>query len=244
MSEFPRAIAEFGWMTLATPWLMQATQGDGHPVLLLPGFMATEVSMRPMQTYLTGLGYQAYHWQLGRNLGPSAIGPNGERLIKRLERIFHESGEKVSLVGWSLGGTLARQLSRSRPDMVRQVISLGSPITGCPKSTTVWRAYEWMTWQRIDDPNIQAQLAESQFVPPVPATAIWSRQDGIVPWENSQEPQGPHSDNIEVNGSHCGLGHNPAVLWAVADRLAQADGEWQPFERKGWRWMVYPSAGH
>lgn len=167
--------------------------------------MATEVSMRPMQTYLTGLGYQAYHWQLGRNLGPSAIGPNGERLIKRLERIFHESGEKVSLVGWSLGGTLARQLSRSRPDMVRQVISLGSPITGCPKSTTVWRAYEWMTWQRIDDPNIQAQLAESQFVPPVPATAIWSRQDGIVPWENSQEPQGPRRDNIEVNGSHSAL---------------------------------------
>lgn len=244
MSEFPRAFAEFGLMTLATPFLLQAPRGDGHPVLLLPGFMATEASLLPMQNFLGWLGYDAYHWELGRNLGPRAIGPGGIRLIERLEQIYKECGEKVSLVGWSLGGTLARQLSRGRPDMVRQVISLGSPIVGSPKSTSVWRAYEWLSLQRLEDPEVQKQVVESQFVPPVPSTAIWSRQDGVVPWENSREPQALHTDNIEVNGSHCGLGHNPAVLWAVADRLAQADGAWQPFHRNGIRQFAYPSAGH
>jgi hypothetical protein len=78
----------------------------------------------------------------------------------------------------------------------------------------------------------------------VPSTAIWSRGDGIVAWQNCVEPMGAMSDNIEVHGSHCGLGVNPAVLYAVADRLALPEGEWRPFERSGMRTWFYPSAGH
>jgi pimeloyl-ACP methyl ester carboxylesterase len=243
-TELPRALAELGSMPWASPVLMQAPKGDGHPVLLLPGFMATEFSMKPLQTYLDKLGYNAFHWELGRNLGPRAIGPDGEHLIARLEQIYKETGRKVSLVGWSLGGTLARQLSRRRPDMVRQVITLGSPIVGNPKATNAWRAYQFMTGHRVDDPDVQAQLAESHEVPPVPSTAIFSRHDGVVAWQNSREPKAPLTDNIEVKGSHCGLGVNPTVLWAVADRLAQPEKGWKPFDRSGLKGLIYPSSGH
>ena len=244
LSEFPRALAEFGSMPWAAPLLMQAPKGDGHPVLLLPGFMAGDYSMKPLKSYLEKLGYQVFHWELGRNLGPRAIGANGEKLIKRLDEIHALTGRKVSLIGWSLGGTLARQLSRRRPDLVRQVISLGSPITGSPKSTNAWRAYQWMTGQKVDDPSVQAQLAESHDVPPVPSTAIFSKHDGIVAWQNSREPQSAHTDNIEVRGSHCGLGVNPTVLWAIADRLALPETGWQRFDRSGLKALVYPSSGH
>jgi pimeloyl-ACP methyl ester carboxylesterase len=244
LTEGPRAIAEFGSSLWASPILMQAPKGDGHPVMLLPGFMATENSMKPLASYLKKLGYDVYQWDLGRNLGPKAVGPNGERMIARLDEIHAKTGKKVSLVGWSLGGTLARQLSRRRPDLVRQVISLGSPITGSPKSTNAWRAYQMMTGQKVDAPEVRAQLAESHEVPPVPSTAIYSRQDGIVAWPNSREPKAKHTDNIEVKGSHCGLGVNPTVLWAIADRLALADGKWKPFERSGLKAIIYPSSGH
>ena len=130
------------------------------------------------------------------------------------------------------------------PDKVRQVISLGSPFTGDPRASTVWKAYEALTGQRIGDKGTQAQLRESATIPPVPSTAIFTKSDGIVAWQNCREPADAATDNIEVYGSHCGLGVNAAVLYAIADRLAQADGEWAPFERKGLRALVYPSSGH
>ncbi|MFM2410525.1 MAG: hypothetical protein RL481_1353 [Pseudomonadota bacterium] len=244
LTEFPRALVEFGSIPWASPLLMQAPKGDGHPVMLLPGFMAGDYSMKPLKRYLEKLGYNAFHWELGRNLGPRAIGPSGEKLIARLEEIHAETGKKVSLVGWSLGGTLARQLSRRRPDLVRQVISLGSPITGSPKSTNAWRAYQLLTGQKVDDPAVREQMEESHRVPPVPSTAIFSKYDGIVAWQNSREPKAKQTDNIEVRGSHCGLGVNPAVMWAVADRLALPEDQWQPFERSGLKSAIYPSSGH
>jgi pimeloyl-ACP methyl ester carboxylesterase len=244
LAEFPRAMVELGSMPWAGPILMQAPKGDGHPVMLLPGFMAGDFSMKPLKRYLEKLGYDAHHWELGRNLGPKAVGLKGELLIARLEEIHAATGRKVSLVGWSLGGTLARQLSRRRPDLVRQVISLGSPITGSPKSTNAWRAYQLLTGQNVDDPELQAQLAESHEVPPVPSTAIYSKNDGIVAWQNSREPKAKQTDNIEVNGSHCGLGVNATVLWAIADRLALPEGQWKPFERGGLKSLIYPSSGH
>jgi len=244
LSELPRALLETGSLPWAAPFLLQAPKGDGHPVMLLPGFMASEFSMKPLHSYLKKLGYDPYHWELGRNLGHKAVGQEGEKMIARLDEIYAKTGKKVSLVGWSLGGSFARMLSRRRPDMIRQVISLGSPISGTPKSTNAWRAYQYVTGQKLDDPKMREQVSEGHAVPPVPSTAIFSRNDGVVAWQNSREPKAATTDNIEVRGSHCGLGANPAVLWAIADRLAQPEDGWKPFERTGARALVYPSSGH
>lgn len=244
LTELGRAVFELGTLPIAAPWLMTAPRGDGHPVMVLPGFTTTDLSTTVLRRYLRQLGYDAHAWELGRNLGPRAIGWGGEKLVERLEALHATTGQRVSLVGWSLGGILARQLSRRRPDLVRQVITLGSPFAGDPRATNVWKAYEWMTGQRLKDEDTQRQLRESELAPPVPSTAIFSKEDGIVAWQNCLEPETPTTDNIEVHGSHCGLGVNGAVLYAVADRLAQPDGDWHPFERKGVKAVVYPSSGH
>jgi pimeloyl-ACP methyl ester carboxylesterase len=243
-TEFPRAFLEVGSLPWLSPLLLQAPKGDGHPVLLLPGFMAGEGSMKPLFGYLKKLGYDPYQWELGRNLGPRAVGLDGEKMVDRLEAIYEKTGRKISIIGWSLGGAFARQLSRRRPDLVRQVISLGSPLTGTPRSTNAWRAYEWLTGQKMSDPKLKEQVREGHQPPPVPSTAIFSKNDGIVAWQTAREPQAATTDNIEVRGSHCGLGANPAVWWAIADRLALPDNGWKPFERTGARALIYPSSGH
>jgi pimeloyl-ACP methyl ester carboxylesterase len=244
LSELPRALAELGSLPWFGPLLMSAPRGDGHPVLVLPGFVTTDVSTTILRRYLEMLGYTPYAWELGRNLGPKAIGRQGEKLVERLDAIHAETGRKVSIIGWSLGGVMARQVARRRPDKVRQVISLGSPFTGDPRATNVLRAYEGLTGQRIGDADTQAQLKESRQRPPVPSTAIYTKSDGIVAWQNCCEPEDASTDNIQVYGSHCGLGVNASVLYAIADRLAQPEGEWAPFERRGLRALMYPSSGH
>lgn len=244
LTELPRALFELGSLPWAAPLLATAPRGDGHPVIVLPGFVTSDRSTSILRNFLKRHGYAAHAWDLGRNLGPKAIGPQGEKLIERVLAVYEESGQKVSLVGWSLGGVMARLVAKRIPHAVRQVITLGSPFSGSPKATNVWRAYEMLTGQRIDAENTKAQLDEVSAPPPVPSTAIYSRGDGVVAWENCCEEVGPTSDNIEVYGSHCGLGVNPSVLYAVADRLAQPEDDWHPFERGGLRSLVYPSAGH
>ena len=243
-AELPRALGELSALPWAAPLLLSAPRGDGHPVLVLPGFVTTDASTTLLRRYLEGIGYAPYSWELGRNLGPKAIGAEGEKLIERLDAVYAETGRKVSIIGWSLGGVMARQVARRRPDKVRQVISLGSPFTGDPRASTVWKAYEALTGQRIGDKGTQAQLRESAVAPPVPSTAIFTKGDGIVAWQNCCEPEDATTDNIEVYGSHCGLGVNASVLYAIADRLAQREGAWAPFERTGLRALVYPSSGH
>lgn len=244
LSELPRALGELGALPWFAPLLLTAPRGDGHPVLVLPGFVTTDSSTVLLRRYLELLGYTPFGWELGRNLGPKAIGRQGEKLVDRLDAIYAETGRKVSIVGWSLGGVMARQVARRRPDKVRQVISLGSPFTGDPRASTVWKAYEGLTGQRVGDPDTQAQLKESSTTPPVPSTAIYTKADGIVAWQNCCEGENATTDNIEVYGSHCGLGVNASVLYAIADRLAQPEGEWAPFERRGLRALIYPSSGH
>ena len=244
LTELPRAMLELGTLPFAAPALAMAPRGDGHPVLVLPGFIASDTSTAVLRRYLSKLGYDAHAWELGRNLGPKAIGLEGEKLVARLRAIHEATGQKVSLVGWSLGGIMARIVARRAPDAVRQVITLGSPFAGSPKATNVWRAYEYLTGHHIEGDSAKSQLAEAASPPPVPSTAIYTREDGVVAWQICMEQAGPETDNIEVHGSHCGLGVNPAVLYAVADRLAQAENDWHPFERNGVRGIVYPAAGH
>lgn len=244
LTELPRALSELGSLApAALPLLAISPRGDGHPVMVLPGFITSDASTTVLRGFLEKLGYDALPWELGRNLGPRAIGWMGERLVERVESAHRETGKRISLIGWSLGGVMARQVSRRLPQAVRQVITLGSPFAGSPRASNVWRTYETLTGQRIDDKDTREQLKESALPPPVPSTAIYSREDGIVAWQNCREPASAQTDNIEVHGSHCGLGVNPTVLYAIADRLAQKDGDWHKFERGGLRALVYPEVG-
>ena len=149
-------------------------------------------------------------------------------------------GRKVSLVGWSLGGLYARQLAKMMPERVRSVITLGSPFAAGPKATNAWRVYEMASGRRADEED--ARFGGSLSAPPpVPTTAIFSRTDGICAWQGCMEKTSATSESIEVESSHCGMGHHPAAVYAVADRLAQPEGEWAPFDRSGWRGLVYPN---
>lgn len=229
-------------LPLSSPLLYSAPRGDGHPVMVLPGFMASGRSTKVIRRYLDRLDYDTYCWDLGRNLGPRAIGANGEHLIDKLREIHEDTGQKVSLVGWSLGGSMSAQLGQRMPDQVRQVITLGSPLRGRAQSTTVWRVYEAATGERVSSDKVREQMAEIASAPKVPTTAIYSKADGVVPWQNCCVTESEHSENLRVYGSHCGLGVNGPVLYLIANRLAQPEGEWKPFERTGVETMVFPAS--
>lgn len=231
-----RAISELGAFAGLYPLLRMAPRGDGHPVLVLPGFLATGATTFPLRHLLKVLGYKGHRWKLGLNLGP--VGFKEQEILWRLKELRHRYNRKVSIVGWSLGGVYARELAWMVPDDVRMVITLGSPFRHHDATAVTW-LYEDVTGQfyhHIDE----ATRARMDQPPPVPSTAIYSRTDGVVNWRCSVEREGEFAESIRVPGSHCGLGHNPAALWAVADRLAQAEGDWRPFERKGLRRLFFP----
>jgi len=225
-----RALFELNSSLLLAPLLMRAKRGDGHPVLALPGFLASDLSMAPMRRYLKELGYDVHAWDMGRNFG----GLSSKRgALRDLLRRTHEStGRKVSIVGWSLGGIYARDLALQMPEMVRAIITLGSPFADDVRATNATRLYEMLSGERVDDfPEVRDAIAGDM---PVPATSIYSRTDGIVNWRTNLLRPSATAENIEVLlASHTGLGVNPAALWAVADRLAQAEGEFRQFDRSG-----------
>ncbi len=230
-----RAMAELSAFFAMAPLMSGAPRGDGHPVLVLPGLSASDASTRPLRAFLRALGYHVHGWKLGPNFGPR---PGVEDAMQeRLAELHARHGRKLSLVGWSLGGVFAREMARRAPSQVRDVITLGSPFAGAPRASNAWQLYEAVSGRRVED---WADRERMKTAPPVPSTAIFSRSDGVVAWQGCLERPGPEAENIEVEGSHCGLGHNPVVLYAIADRLAQPEGQWRPFERSGLRGLVYP----
>ena len=225
-----RGIFEFNASLLLSPLLLRAPRGDGHPVLTLPGFLASDLSMAPMRRYLSELGHDAHAWRMGRNVG--GVARMRAALLDRLTEIHRASGRKVSIVGWSLGGVYARDLALQAPDMVRYVVTLGSPFAGDVRATNATRLYEALSGETVED-NSELRSALSGDLP-VPATSIYSRTDGIVNWRTCLLRPSDTAENIEVHlASHVGLGVNPAALWAVADRLAQGEGQFRQFDRSG-----------
>ena len=234
----PRSLYELGFSLLTAPLLLSAPRGDGHPVLVLPGFLASDVSTEGVRAYLKALGYDAYAWKLGRNFG--GVRRMREGLRARLGEIHERTGRSVSLIGWSLGGVYARLLAVDMPQAVRSVITYGSPFSRDPRASNVSDLYEAMTGEGLTAEERAAEtLLPHEFDGvahdlAVPSTSIYSKLDGIVDWRASLLRPNEHTENIEVIGaSHIGLGVNAAVLWATADRLAQREGSFAPFRRGG-----------
>ncbi|RVT48365.1 lipase family alpha/beta hydrolase [Rubrivivax albus] len=226
-----RAPWELAALLAVSPWLRKMPAGDGHPVIVFPGLGASDTSTLAVRQFLRGQGYTAYPWGQGFNLGPRDGVLEGCRRLIEETHVRH--GEPVSLIGWSLGGIYAREMAKEVPDLVRCVITLGTPFTGHPRATNAWRFYEMVSGQHAHDADL---LAEVRRPPPVPTTSIYSKTDGIVAWPCSLNPPGhAHTENIEVHASHIGMGMNPLALYAIADRLRQDPRRWRKFDAQGAR---------
>lgn len=230
-----RAIFELNAFYSMRLFMRTFPKGDGHPVLFLPGFMASDFSTRPMRRLFRDLGYRVSGWELGRNV---TVNAEREAEMQALLREYSASHErKVSIVGWSLGGVFAREIAKAHPECVRQVISLGSPISGKIVQDPVDEAYRSVNGEPSASERQRTRtLSEA---PPVPTTSIYSKTDAIVAWRRSVQKNGHQTENIEVPASHLGLGVNPLVMYAIADRLAQPEGSWQPFDVRGARRFFY-----
>ncbi len=223
-----RAMIELAAFVAASPALRCMGRGDRHPVLVLPGFAATDRSTEPLRWFLRNQGYWTHGWSLGRNLGPTRQVLDG--IETRLAYVYGRHRRPVSVIGWSLGGIYGRSLARRYPEMVRDVITLGSPFrmakTDRSAAEPLWRMIEH-TFGKEADEFFQPEHLRDPLA--VPATAMYTRGDGIVKWYTCIESAGPRRESIEVRGSHSGLGFNPAALLAIADRLRQPEGTWRPF---------------
>jgi pimeloyl-ACP methyl ester carboxylesterase len=231
VTEPARTLVSLGAFAAGLPLSGLAPRGEPHPVLVLPGLMASDLSTRVLRGWLRRLGYPVVGWALGRNRGPT------EEVVTALpalvDRLADEHGTPVSIVGWSLGGIFARRLALRAPAQVRQVISLGSPfalagrpVDDSPGARVYRRLAPVHSANRIS--LSRGSLAEPL---PVPSTSVYSRWDGVVDWRHCRQQPGPRSENVAVRSSHLGMGNDPAVLWLVADRLAQPRDDWRPFRR-------------
>ena len=231
-TELPRAMGELTAFTTALLYMRTFPRGDGHPVLVLPGFTGDDRSTIPLRWFLSDRGYASMPWRLGRNLGPT------DHILDGMDTLLirhANEGERISIVGWSLGGIFARELGRTYPEAVRCVITLGSPFQLAAtdrEATNASDAYEAMS--ALHSERAKRLVPEEVRPPmPVPTTNIYSRADGVAPWQSCIDHEGAQCENVEVPGSHSGLGHNPLALAVIADRLAQADGAWRPYEPSG-----------
>jgi pimeloyl-ACP methyl ester carboxylesterase len=215
--EFLRATLEYAGMRCMDPALLPS--GDGHPVVIFPGLATDKTATGPLKDFLDRLGYTAYDWGRGINTGPVGNPDDWlDELAEHVDALTKGHKERVSFVGWSLGGIYARELAKRRCARVRRVVTIGTPLSGAVEHTNVGWVYRLLNGHRAQlDTDMRRRL---RTAPPVPTTAIYSRTDGVVAWQACvQEGSGAHIENIEVEGSHCGLGWNAQVLKILADRL-------------------------
>lgn len=231
VAELPRALLELCALLPGHFVLRNAPRGDGHPVLTVPGYQANDNSMRFLRSYLSRWGYDPRTWELGPNLGIGFERLRFEELLcERIDAIYAERGEPVTLIGWSQGGVLARQVAKQLPDQVRHVITLGSPVGSTPEATTIWRVYSRTSPHEITDELMEVLRQVASPVKDVRCTCIFSLSDGIVAPEIACDHVSPLAENICVRASHAGMAVNPVVLYVIADRLAQSEDNWRPFD--------------
>lgn len=187
-----------GWRV--GPAMPTSHDGGGRPVLVLPGFLASDGSTVMLRRTLDAANYRSHGWGLGRNLGVRADVFNC--IDRRMDHIQRHRPEPVSLIGWSLGGLIAREYAKHAPDRVAKVVTLGSPFSGDLRANHAWRIYEFIARHPIDQPPLPVDLTEK---PPVPTYAIWSRKDGVIASQCTRGLPGESDAAIEVGCGHMGF---------------------------------------
>lgn len=190
---------------------------DGDPVLTLPGLCASDDSMKQLRLNLNAVGFSAKRWKLGRNFG--AREDTIDRIDKRVRYIHQQTGRRVHLVGWSLGGIMAREYAKWHPDLIASVVTLGSPFSGSLKTNHAWRLYELVARHKVEE--LPIELHESAK-PPVPTYALWSPQDGVVSHYGSHGGEGEADQSFELDCGHMGFAFDQRAIDAVIDCLADA----------------------
>ena len=198
------------------PRLRRLPRGGHRPVVDIPGWLAPEAALAPLRQYLRWLGYDAQGWGLGVNRAdPEA---SAIRLAPKIRRLAEAAGEPIHLVGWSLGGVVARETARRLPEAVASVVSFGSPIIGGPVYTAASRRFD-----EAAKAQILARIQAARKTPiQQPVTVIYSRRDAVVDWLACLDHHEPRAHHVEVRSSHFGLGMDPDVWEAVAQSLADA----------------------
>ena len=213
-----RAPLDWSTILLRAPQLLNAPRGDGRPIMLLPGYGTDEASMRPLGRYLQFLGYDVYDWGLGRNKGD--VDRHIDEVGDRVRELYAEvDDEALTLIGWSLGGVIARETARLYEPYVREVITLGTPIIGGPKYTAAAKRFSEIGGLDLDDFEKHVHDRNSIGIRQ-PVTSIYSKLDGIVGWLASVDTYNDQARNIEVYSSHFGIGINGKVWRLIADILA------------------------
>jgi pimeloyl-ACP methyl ester carboxylesterase len=249
--ELPRVLLELGALVPTRPWLKRHGKGgEGQPVMCLPGFSAGDSSTLILRRLLRHWGYDSRPWGQGQNLNPFAVrsfddvrcgfDEHGEAMERSLRVIVDESGQKVSLIGWSLGGIMSRWFASRHPELVRQVITLGTPF-GDPRSVVVYSLMQRMHGKPMREEELEEWLAmaNAPLSRDVPLSILYSRTDGFVAPHIATEKSGHSVENIHVPSSHVGFAVNPISLYVIADRLAQSEHAWQPFARTGLKEMLF-----
>jgi len=212
-----RVILEYAALRLALPWLRRsAPRGTGQPVLVVPGFATDDRWTSTLCAFLRDIGYRAHGWGLGRNHGN--VGKLIPHVIERVAELSTAHGTPIGLVGWSLGGYLAREVARERTDLVDRVVTLGAPVIGGPKYTASARYYR----RKGYDVDAIEQHVEERDAKPIetPVVALYSRSDGVVAWRACIDDKSPRVEHHEVFSSHLGLIFSPVVYRRVAALLA------------------------
>ena len=230
LTEILRAFLEYIICIFFRLFYKYKKTGDGHPVLVIPGFMGSGLSTKILRDFINKNGYNAYDWGLDRNL---ANFDHLEFLSIKIEDLFRRHRQKVTLIGWSLGGVYARQLAKEQPDMIRQVITMGAPFNGITEPNNARWLYEWVKKREGTDEVDDEVLADLPNPAPVPTTAIHSKMDGIVPWQvcMEREEDATHQ-NIRIVGSHLGFGWNPSALKIIVDRLQYDVDNWRHYGKE------------
>jgi len=210
-----RVLAELPRFVLATRKLDHLPRGDGHAVMIVPGWGLDDRATLPLRRALSRIGYVATGWDQGRNMGLRT--GQAKRLDRRIADLEAAHGGPVSLVGWSLGGVVVRELARREPGRVRRVFTLGSPISGSPEANNVTTLLKLL--RRSPAAVDRTAFDARRLSPPVACVAIHSKTDGVVAWQCSLEEPAATTENVEVRGSHGGLICNLEVLAALAARL-------------------------
>ena len=203
--------------------------GDGHPVIIFPGLATDSSAIAPLRDYCDSLGYSMLDWGRGFNTGPKGdLDRWLEDLAAHTADLLGKHQDKATLIGWSLGGLYAREVGKLLAPQVRQVITIGTPFNAEADHTNVGWLFRMLSGASAAiDPALSKRL---RTPPPLPTTSIYSRSDGVVAWETCRHARPARQvQDIEINGSHIGMGWNPAVLRIVGDRLGQHPASWQPY---------------